>query len=221
MVAILLLCSLSYILFVDGYRLGNNMRVKTRTLFRGSLNDLEKVDKNIIIEVVTRRPTSSKDSTKITASNSLYKQIKEEKALRDKVIDSGFGKFIGMVLNPTTLLLGMYVATYGWSGVIWLQRFLKIFGMGTLAKNSKNKTVPVEDLPFQTYECEKCGMQMKPARGRATAIFGKERFRCSRCGAKAEAYFDIDDLNDPRAVERLERLEKEKREEEEGDDSDE
>jgi hypothetical protein len=31
-----------------------------------------------------------------------------------------------------------------------------------------------------------------------------------RCGAKAAAYFDVDDLNDPRAVSRLERLEKEK-----------
>jgi len=56
-------------------------------------------------------------------------------------------------------------------------------------------------------------MELRPARGRAEKIFGRERFRCSKCGAKASAYFDIDDLNDPRAVARLERIAKEKEEE--------
>ena len=51
-----------------------------------------------------------------------------------------------------------------------------------------------------------CGMEMRPARGRAEVIFGRERFRCSRCGAKASSYFNVDDMNDPRAVARLERL---------------
>ena len=54
--------------------------------------------------------------------------------------------------------------------------------------------------------CQSCGMEMRPARGRAQVILGRERFRCSRCGAKASAYFDIDDMNDPRAVARLERM---------------
>ena len=56
-------------------------------------------------------------------------------------------------------------------------------------------------------------MEMRPARGRAEAIFGRPRFRCSRCGSKASAYFDVDDLDDPRAVARLERIEREKNEE--------
>ena len=42
-------------------------------------------------------------------------------------------------------------------------------------------------------------MEMRPARGRAEAIFGRPRFRCSRCGSKASAYFDVDDMSDPRA----------------------
>ena len=45
-------------------------------------------------------------------------------------------------------------------------------------------------------------MEMRPAKGRADIILGRERFRCSRCGAKASAYFNIDDLEDPRAVAR-------------------
>ena len=34
----------------------------------------------------------------------------------------------------------------------------------------------------------------------------------NRCGAKASSYFDVEDMNDPRAVSRLERLEREKHE---------
>ena len=64
-------------------------------------------------------------------------------------------------------------------------------------------------------------MELRPARGRAQAIFGKERFRCQKCGAKASSYFDIDDLNDPRAVERLERLAREKEEEENSEEGEE
>ena len=45
--------------------------------------------------------------------------------------------------------------------------------------------------------------------GRAEKIFGRERFRCARCGSKASAYFNIDDMNDPRAVARIERLQDE------------
>lgn len=45
-------------------------------------------------------------------------------------------------------------------------------------------------------------MEMRPAKGRADVILGRERFRCSRCGAKAAAYFNIDDMEDPRAVAR-------------------
>ena len=71
---------------------------------------------------------------------------------------------------------------------------------------------PVEELPFQVFECEKCKMELRPARGRAEAIFGRERFRCSRCGSKASAYFNVDDLTDPRAVARLERIKKEQEE---------
>jgi rubredoxin len=116
-------------------------------------------------------------------------------------------------------VIAVYLSSIGWSKVLWLQKLLSIFGKGTLAKK-KDGTPVVEELPFQTFECEVCQMEMRPARGRAQAIFGKERFRCSRCGAKADAYFDVDDMNDPRAVARKERLLKEQ-EDDFGDDSDE
>ena len=50
---------------------------------------------------------------------------------------------------------------------------------------------------------------MRPARGRAEVIFGRPRFRCSKCGSKADAYFNVDDMDDSRAVARLQRLEEE------------
>lgn len=59
-------------------------------------------------------------------------------------------------------------------------------------------------------------MEMRPARGRAKAIFAKKQFRCPKCGSKADSFFDIDDMDDPRAVERLERLERMKYEDEAG-----
>lgn len=125
---------------------------------------------------------------------------------------------IGILFNPLTLVLALYFSSVAWSNVVWFQQILKLFGKGKLVenKNSKDKTQSpsVEDLPFQTFECQKCGMELRPARGRAEKIFGRERFRCSKCGAKASAYFDIDDLTDPRAVARLERIAREKEDEE-------
>lgn len=61
----------------------------------------------------------------------------------------------------------------------------------------------------QTFECEKCHMQLMPAKGRASFIMGKPTFRCARCGAKAASYFDIHDMDDERAAARKERLENE------------
>lgn len=114
-----------------------------------------------------------------------------------------------------------------WSKVSWLQKFLFIFGKGELGGKKKNNGAigssssssstavsDVEDTPYQIFECEKCRMELRPAKGRAQFIFGRDRFRCSRCGSKASAYFDINDMSDPRAVARLERIEREKEEEE-------
>jgi rubredoxin len=86
-----------------------------------------------------------------------------------------------------------------------------MFGKGELVRKADGTVetaaaAALKDLPFQTFECESCGLEMRPAKGRADVILGRERFRCSRCGAKASAYFNVDDLEDPRAVARLERI---------------
>lgn len=77
-----------------------------------------------------------------------------------------------------------------------------------LLANTEKDVISARD-SAEVLECEKCRMQMMPAKGRATAILSKPTFRCARCGSKASAYFDIHNLDDPRAVARLKRLESE------------
>ena len=193
-------------------------------------------DEQILVEVTTNRPfiTDRKILRKISSATyedfdegslqsyddafddgRVYQEYQEETKV-EKVLDSSAGKFLGILLQPSTLLLFMWAAGNwsSWMQKTWVQKVLKIFGRGMLAKNSSGdlNAKPVvlkEDLPFQTFECEKCQMQMKPAKGRAEVIFGKARFRCSRCGSKADAYFDVDDMTDPRAIARAERIKKE------------
>ncbi len=188
---------------------------------------------NVIIEVVARSPLServtlAKDGDRseyvgvVAAYDSVYEEEKEDKMI--EIVDSPALKVLSVLLNPSTMVLALYLSSVGWSKVLWLQKFFKIFGKGTLVKKKgEEEKVEEVDLPFQTFECEVCKMEMRPARGRAEAIFGRPRFRCSRCGSKASSYFDVDDLEDPRAVARLERIEKEKNEEwldDEDDDED-
>lgn len=185
-----------------------------KSIMKVSLSDEKIIDESVIIELVLTRPLSIKDSkTNIIAYDAVYKESKED--VFETVIDSPLLNVIGILFNPLTLVLALYFSSVAWSNVVWFQQILKLFGRGKLVENksNKDKTPSVEDLPFQTFECQKCGMELRPARGRAEKILGRERFRCSKCGAKASAYFDIDDLNDPRAIARLERIATEKEDE--------
>lgn len=187
--------------------------------------------KAITVEIVSRKRLGfEKAEAKIVAYDAVYKEVEEDKLTR--IMDKPFMKFFELLFSPITLCLLMYVATYGVAQVVWLQKIFKIFGMGTLAKKNKSdgkvdksseevESVESDETPFQIFECESCGMEMRPAKGRAEIIFGRPRFRCARCGAKASAYFNIDDMSDPRAVARKERIEQEKEDEDFADDNEE
>lgn len=169
-------------------------------------------DEDIPIEIVIRTTKSFTTSNKITDSkenivalDSLYEDSNERTV--EKVLDSPVTKVLGVVFNPTYLLLSLYCVGWGMSKVFSLQKTI----FSSLLRNRNDvtateKTETVAETPFQVFQCETCGMEMRPAKGRAEKIFAKPRFRCSRCGSKADAFFNIDDMNDPRAVERLERL---------------
>ena len=148
---------------------------------------------------------------------SLYNERKEE--IADKVMDSPIANIFTILFNPTSLVLALYFSSIAWSKVSWMQRLLTMVGRGDTKTKGKSSAASAgvdssDSSPLQIFECEVCQMEMRPAKGRADVIFGRERFRCSRCGAKASAYFNVNDLSDERAVARLERI----KEQEESDD---
>ena len=139
-------------------------------------------DEYVTIEVVARSNFISEESSRtedvtFIGYQSLYDEVKENQMQR-ALVESPLMKVFGILFNPTTLLIAMYLSGIAWSKVLWLQRFLSIFGKGAL--KSKEVTEPAKDLPYQIFECESCRMEMRPARGRAEAIFGRPRFRCPK-----------------------------------------
>jgi rubredoxin len=65
-----------------------------------------------------------------------------------------------------------------------------------------------KDNPFPLYECEKCEYQIRPTKHTASRFFANSSFRCPRCGATGNSFFDVDDTSDPRAEIRLKRQSK-------------
>jgi len=194
------------------------------TVLKVDLNQIKDTQKPVILEIISKKAATKARAKSSTSYKSTYKETKEDKVIN--VMDSPVAKVVGVLLNPTTLLLALYFSSVGWSQVLWLQKILNVFGKGSLNKKADGTeetaaAAALAALPFQIFECESCGMEMRPAKGRADIILGRERFRCSRCGAKAAAYFNIDDMEDPRAVARLERLKEiEDRDEADIDDED-
>lgn len=170
-------------------------------------------EKKVLLEVTVKQSTacSTAEEAQIIARSGLYRH--EEKA--DKkvlVVQSSIYKFVEFATNPFAVIFGIYFFAFGYGRIVSF--FSGIFNRGGAVKEKPTKVVEEvkEDQPFQVFQCQRCGMQLRPARGRAEKIFANERFRCARCGSKASSYFNIDDMKDPRAVARVEKL---KREEEE------
>lgn len=159
----------------------------------------------------------------------IYNDDKEDRV--STIVDNRtISQVLGLITNPLALLLFIYTVLLGYNKVVdtWNNMISLIFkrkgkdnssnsntnNKGSITSSSSNTQLQstvntIIDLPFQIYECEICQMQMRPAKGRAEKIFSRERFRCARCGSKASAYFNIDDMNDTRAVARMERLQQE------------
>lgn len=148
---------------------------------------------------------SSQSPAFVSASTALYRshsQGSQQQSIINKVIARVTDVASG--LNPMQILGGIYV----------------VFMVGMLATGVLSRTKLLVNLvrgnreeTLQLYECEFCGMEMRPARGRALQILSKRGFRCAQCGAPGSAFFDTENLGDPRAVARLHRLRKEKRKE--------
>jgi len=200
---------------------------RSSSILRLKLKDLPD-HQNIFIEITSVKKLENAEAS-VQAYEAVYEDDKPN-GIQEKVadaLDSRMLSDIGLFVNPLTICLGLYVSglcQVGMSRVTWFQKILKIFGKGTLVTKDKEtgkiRDITEEDLePFEVYECEKCKMELRPARGRGQVILERPRFRCSRCGSKASFYFNIENMEDPRAVARLERLKKEEKDREDADDA--
>lgn len=137
----------------------------------------------------------------VVARKSLYKVSKVGRA---SIIEVVAMKIWEVLTDPMQLLSFMYftgmaiMVMQGLAGKF--QTFLR------RKSDTKETTLVTADIAQQVYECDNCHMQMRPARGRAQSILKSRLFKCSSCGADGSSFFDIDNLDDPRAVKRLERL---------------
>jgi len=57
----------------------------------------------------------------------------------------------------------------------------------------------VESTELHEFQCEQCGFTIFPARGREGKFFPDD-FKCLTCEAPKEAFFDMNDLSDPRTI---------------------
>ncbi len=164
---------------------------------------------------------------KMSSFDSVYREHKVDSIAQ--IVDNPVLKVFTGLLNPATMMIAIYLSSFGWASLFkirWIQRLFGRFrgdkgnttnvksSTSNTGKNNSNGDDDDDDTPLQTYECDVCKLQMRPARGRAEVILGRPRFRCSRCGSSAKTFFDIDDMSDLRAVKRQKAIEAEKEEEE-------
>jgi RNase P subunit RPR2 len=155
---------------------------------------------------------SSSSAAFLVARQAVYNTPNIAKVTTISPIQMIIGKIWEVVTDPLQLLSAVYLLCMvglvvgGVTGK--LTRLFK-----HLTKSKSNKTNTDDDEELKVFECEVCRMQLRPARGRAQKILSRKNFICSNCGAKGSAFFDIHNLQDPRAIKRLERLKKEEEDE--------
>ena len=139
----------------------------------------------------------------VASLDSVYRDSRSEKVT--SLMDIILPKLFSIASNPIVLVFAVYFVLFGYIQV-WniISSILSVVGLKK--RDIIDKSEAIEELPFQVFECEVCEMQMRPAKGRASKIFSRDKFRCARCGSKASSYFNIDDMTDKRAVARLEKL---------------
>ena len=112
------------------------------------LNSIKDTEKSFIVEVVAKRSAvKSRERAASSTYTTTYKETNED--LIAKAQESPLGKVFGIAMNPTTLLLALYVSGLGWSNV------LKILKKPLQKKETKTAAAAAaEALPFQIFECE-------------------------------------------------------------------
>jgi hypothetical protein len=220
------LLALSVVLLVSSFRFPGRLQVQRPQLplLRSLGSDNGRQEAPLVIEIVAKRTVSERSADQqLVAYNSAYGDEDDEQEDRmGSIMDSQtMSTVVDVVTNPMSLIMVGYAIFFGTtfvSGLVMtILRQLGLFKKPEPTAAEKK----LQDVPFQVFECEVCQMQLRPAKGRAEMVFGRRLFRCSRCGSKADAYFNIEDMSDPRAVLRQERLDREAAQEQEDDYGDE
>jgi hypothetical protein len=138
---------------------------------------------DIIIDVYTKKEYSAeqrhmtprmrinrdeKGGVDIVGYSSLYDEEEEDSSTVGAVLEKPISNLISLGTNPLALITVIYVFSLTklrvakllekW-GVIQKDRMRDV----PLSKEEKEK---LDAQPFEIYECEKCTMQMRPAKGR-------------------------------------------------------
>ena len=56
----------------------------------------------------------------VSAYDGVYEEEKEDKMI--EIVDSPVLKVLSILLNPSTMVLALYLSSVGWSKVLWLQK---------------------------------------------------------------------------------------------------
>ena len=90
-------------------------------------NENSKINKRVVVEITTRNEITAAVATKSKRARrtGVYKEQKETAV--EKIMDSPFSTFLGILFNPTTLVLAIYLSSIGWSKVLWLQVTIRLY----------------------------------------------------------------------------------------------
>eukprot|EP00967_Tisochrysis_lutea_P110989 scaffold174157_cov29-Tisochrysis_lutea.AAC.5 len=100
--------------------------------------------------------------------------------------------------NPTPSVIGLTVVM-----AMFLRKvFIKGGFMEAIAEGPDKRFLTsskAEEAELHEFQCEKCGFTIFPARGREGKFFPDD-YKCQMCNAPKEAFFDMNSLDDPRAI---------------------
>jgi len=114
-----------------------------------------------------------------------------------------FGLGLLSKMAPKTLFMGGLVAVS-----LTLILVGTVFGGGGSARTTAIVKTDSDMKLLHKYVCSNCEYHIMPAIGREKKFY-KPELGCPECGAPKEAFFDANDLSDPRSVEYAEKLRKE------------
>lgn len=205
---VIFLCAFLFSTVCDCFRFqaSRSIALPTKIACSSSIDVTPLQSNSFNIDMKVHRTVSSSHEIKdIVPYDSVYKEFDDK---RTEMMDSPAVKVLGILFNPMALIFALYFVLVGYTQVgSFITNVLCTLRLKKRSMPAGDSLGEVLNAPFQVFECDVCEMQMRPAKGRAAKIFGRERFRCARCGAKASSYYNIEDMSDARAVARKKRLE--------------